>query len=263
MAGRRSVSHRVAERSCGPIPDPVRSVGYPAGFVSDLPLAIDPALVARVEPFFDREAKLIRAIDSLAPIAGRDVVLVDAGRGRLARGIAGLGGRLIALGRSAAELASLEAALAEGEPAGVPIEIASGDPRALGLPDASADTIVAAFSAYRGLDAAELVEADRVLRPGGRLLVVHEYGRDDLAGIQAPDRPEYASWSRRDGPFLRGGFRVRVIHCWWTFGSLDEAGEVLEAVFGEPGRRLADGLRRPRLSHNLAVYHRTRDREAG
>ena len=65
-------------------------------------------------------------------------------------------------------------------------------------------------------------EAARVLRPGGRLLVLHDYGRDDVSRLRG-DLPDYGLLSRRDGPFLRGGFKVRVVHCFWTFESIDEA----------------------------------------
>ena len=50
-------------------------------------------------------------------------------------------------------------------------------------PDASADVVVACWSAFRGAPADEMAEAARLLRPGGRLLVVHDYGRADEAII--------------------------------------------------------------------------------
>lgn len=101
-----------------------------------------------------------------------------------------------------------------------------------------------------------MAQAERILRPGGRLLVVHDYGRDDLALIRG-EQPEYGPWSRRNGPFLGRGFRIRVVHCFWTFDSIDEASGFLDEAFGEAGRPVAEALRRPRLSYNIAVYHRT------
>ena len=96
----------------------------------------------------------------------------------------------------------------------------------------------------------------RVLKPGGRLLVVHDYGRDDVSTLRDPDAPEYHAWSRRDGPFLRdGGFRIRVLHCFWTFATMEEARDAL-ARFGERGEAISSRLKRPRLSWNVAVYHR-------
>lgn len=171
-------------------------------------------------------------MEALGPVADRDVVLVDGDGGRIAAELARSGAR---------------------------VTVVEQDPAAsLGLPDASADVIVGCWSAYRGIDPAEQAEADRVLRPDGRLLVLHDYGRDDVSRLADPDLPEYATWSRRDGPFLRAGFRVRVVHAWWTFDSVEQARELLSEAFGERGTSLAVELRRPRLSWNLAVYHRDR-----
>ncbi len=199
--------------------------------MSDLPLHLVAASHSRLADHIDVEGKLPRALDALGPIAARDVLLIGGGDRRAVQ-LADLGGRVTKVQRA----------------------------RATGRPDASADVIVGLFSVFRGVDRRASAEVDRVLRPGGRLLIVHDYGRDDVSRLHDPALPEYGAWSRRDGPFLRGGFRIRVIHCWWTFASLEEATEVLEAELGEAGRSLAATMTRPRLSYNLAVYHRDRDR---
>ena len=77
------------------------------------------------------------------------------------------------------------------------------------------------------------------------------------------DLPEYGLWSRRSGPFLTHGFRVRVIHCFWTFDTLDEAQAFLVEAFGPDGAAVGGALKRPRLSYNVAIYHRTRAGTAG
>jgi hypothetical protein len=133
------------------------------------------------------------------------------------------------------------------------------EPFRLDHPDASLDAIVSLWSGFRGVDGAARDEADRVLRPGGLLLVAHDYGRDDVSGLRSTDAPEFTSWSRRDGPFLReGGFRIHVLHCFWTFATIEEAGEVLVEAFGARGAAVGAALRRPRLSWNVAIYHRSR-----
>lgn len=133
------------------------------------------------------------------------------------------------------------------------------EPFRLDHPDASLDAIVSLWAGFRGVDPAARDEADRVLRPGGRLLVAHDYGRDDVSALRPNGASEYLSWSRRSGPFLReGGFRIHVLHCFWTFATVDEAGEVLAEAFGERGAALGATLRRPRLSWNVAIYHRIR-----
>ena len=207
----------------------------------------DPRLFAAA----DVGVKLSSTIDAVARVAGADVVLVGAVDGRagatswpkgleLAHDLAvvGLGDRLSEIGAR--------------------VTRAERGAGSLSLPDGSVDVVVGAWTVYRGVDPRELSEADRVLRPHGRLVVIHDYGRDDLSLVAGVDRPEIASWSRRGGPFFSAGFKIRVVHCWLTFESMEAATEVLEATFGPRGVVLAGSLKRPRISYNLAVYHRTR-----
>ena len=88
------------------------------------------------------------------------------------------------------------------------------------------------------------------------MLVVHDYGRDDVSHLFG-DRPDYGSWSRRSGPFMTGGFKLRVVHCFWTFDTMDDCHEFLTTAFEDAGRTVAAGLKRPRLSYNVAIYHRS------
>jgi hypothetical protein len=198
--------------------------------VANLPLALPGTLGEQLARIVDVEGKIPRAIDALAPVAGRDVILIAADDGR-----------------SAAQLAELGARVASAD--GLDDSLAAG----------SADVVVSLGTAFRGPETADLVAdtatADRLLRPGGRLIVIHDYGRDDVSRLRG-DLPEYGLWTRRDGPFLRGGFRIRVLHCWWTFGSIDEAREFLVGAFGAVGEAVAADLHRPRLSYNVALYHR-------
>jgi len=200
--------------------------------VADLPFDLPADLAGRLARALDVEGKIPRALEALGPVAGRDVLLVDVPEGFQSRRLLELGARLQ--------------------------HAAGGSPLALPLPDASVDVVAGFWSAFRGVDQADLAEADRVLRPNGRLLVLHDYGRDDVSRLRDPELPEYTTWSRRGGPFLEGGFRIRVVHCFWTFADLDDQRSFLVDAFGERGEALADGARRPRLSWNVAIYHRWR-----
>lgn len=234
--------------------------------MADLPVNL-PA-TARAERFarcIDVEGKIPRAFEALGPVSGRDVLLVDADRGLRARQLAGLGARVTAVARPEAIGLLREGSLGPASSGNgstrsdsTPIAIAEGSAVGLPIADAGVDVLVGCWSTYRGPQDDELAEADRVLRPGGRLLVLHDYGRDDVSTLVAGERPEYAEWSRRDGTYLRRGFRIRVIHCFWTFESVDEAHELLSDAFGERGRQVAAGLKRPRLSYNVAIYHRSK-----
>jgi len=201
--------------------------------VADIPFELSEDLAQRLRAVIDVEGKIPRALDALGPLASRRVGFLDVPAG----------GLLDTLGAGTAESAAL------------PVE----DPLRLDRTDGSLDAIVSLWSGFRGVDAAALAEADRVLAPGGRLLVVHDYGRDDVSALADPDAPQYRSWSRREGPFLRGGaFKIRVLHCFWTFESIGDAQAFLGEAFGERGVAAAAGLKRPRLSWNVAVYHRWR-----
>lgn len=224
--------------------------------MADLPFDLTPIAFARFLRHFDVEAKLPRALQALGPVAGRDVAVVDAGRGVVAGQIAVLGARVTAIERPE-RLADLERAVA-ASPLLAGVRVFEGTPERLGLPDASVDVVVGCWSVYRGPDPVQLAEAERVLRPGGRLLVVHDYGRDEASQLRDPTLPEFTSWGRRDGPFLRSGFRIRVVHCWWRFDDLEAARSVLADVFGAPGVALGERLRRPRVAHNIAIYHRSK-----
>ncbi len=191
--------------------------------MADLPVELDAALMPRLARALDVEGKIPRAIAALGPVAERDVLLLDAIDGGIrARQLLDGGARL--------------KAIADGAK--------------------SVDAVVSFWTPFRAPEPSALADAARVLRPGGRLLVVHDYGRDDVSRLLG-ERPEYGLWSRRDGPFLGHGFKVRVIHCFWTFDSVDEGQAFLSDAFGEIGRSVGATMTRPRLSYNVAVYHRT------
>jgi hypothetical protein len=222
--------------------------------VADLPVDLAPTIAVRLSACFDVEQKIPRALEALGPISGCDVVVLDAAGGARARQLAALGARLTLLERDGDRVSALRSSLEDL----ADLTFVVGTSGASTLPDASADRVVTFWSAFRDDLAGETAEADRVLRADGRLLVVHDYGRDDVSRLRPSDLPEYGAWSRRDGWFLRNGFKVRVLHCWWTFESIEDAVDFLHEGFGERGRAVATTLKRPRLSYNVAVYHRAR-----
>jgi SAM-dependent methyltransferase len=199
--------------------------------MSDLPVALASELERVLVLALDRAGKLVAALEALGPIADRDVLVIDASGGPIIDGLVAAGARLTSV------------------PGAAPLR--------MDVPDASADVVVGLWSSFRGVDRAELAEVDRVLRPGGRHLVVHDYGRDDVSRLHG-DRPEYGAWSQRTGPFLAGGFRVRVVHCFWEFETMDAMVAFMKAAFDGMGEVVAESLKRPRLSYNVAIYHRSR-----
>jgi hypothetical protein len=205
----------------------------------DPPIALHtPELEEAFLSVVDVEGKLIAALEDLGPVAGRDVVLLDAGHGFLERHLAVIGARVkaVAFPDPQDEAAAL-ARIAE-------------------LPGGEADAVVVPWSELAVPGSRFIAEAARLLQPRGRLLLVHDYGRDDVWGLWPERRDRAVAWSQRNGPFLGDGFRVRVIHCWWTFKSAEQARELLSAGFGPLGVELASRMKRLRLEYRVAVYHR-------
>jgi len=198
--------------------------------VADLPIELGDGLAERLARILDVEAKIPRTFDALGPVGGRDVLLLDGADGIRARQLAELGARVTFA--------------------------ATDESLRIDAPDDSADVMADLWAEFRGDLEPTLREADRILRPGGRLLVLHDYGRDEVSQLRG-DLPDYGLLSRRDGPYLRGGFKVRVVHCFWTFDSLEDGRAFLQEAFGGVGAEVASAMKRPRLTYNVAVYHKT------
>ena len=224
--------------------------------MADYPFPVDASLRRRLERCIDLEGKLLRTLDALGPIAGRDVVLVDADGELRSRQLAARGARVVALAPGTGTATSRRRP---------PVGLATGSVTRTGgtlldnrLPAGSADVVVSFWSSFRGGSDAEVSAAERLLRPGGRVLAVHEYGRDDLSRLWPEERArELVSWSRRDGWFLGHDFKIRVVHAFWTFPDLDALREVAAAVAGARVDGLLANVRRPRLSWKVVVYHRS------
>lgn len=193
----------------------------------------DPVLRAALTAAADPEGRIPRALAELGPVDGRDCLLLDPDDGLRAAQLTAAGAHVT----------------------GVALDALAG------VPDASVDVAVACWNAIApGEPAAEVEIAHllRILRPEGRILVVHDYGKDDITPLLGPVPAARAAWGTPRGPFLANGFKVRVLHCWWSWDSLDAAAGFLGAAFGEAGAAVAAGMRRPRLAWKVAVYHRDR-----
>jgi len=184
--------------------------------VADIPFELSAPLAQRLRAAVDLEGKIPNALETLGPLTDRRVGFFDVPAGQLLDSICARASEAVAI---------------------PPVE-----PLRIDRPDGSLDAIVSLWSGFRGVDEATLAEVDRVLGPNGRLLVVHDYGRDEVSALVDPDAPQYLVWSRR----------------FWTFASVEDAQAFLGEAFGDRGTAAGASLRRPRLAWNVAVYHRWR-----
>jgi hypothetical protein len=194
-----------------------------------------PALEDAFLRIVDADGKLPAALEALGPVIDRDVIVLDSGHGFRARQLTEMGARV-----------------SEFE-----FPLCDGDTEALADWFGRADAVVVPWSKMATPGSLFLAEAGALLRPGGRLLVIHDYGRDDVWRLLPDLHERDVAWSQRNGPFLGGGFRIRVIHCWWTFESVEQAGELLGAAFGSLGVEMAEKMKRLRLEYSIAIYHRS------
>ncbi len=183
----------------------------------------------------DVERKVLAALEALGPVVDRDVVVLDAGSGSLARRLEEMGARVDAFR----------------------FPLSDGDSARLAAWAGQADTVIVPWSELACPGSTFIAESSTLLKPCGRLLILHDYGRDDVWGL-FPDRRERAvAWSHRRGPFLGDGFRIRVVHSWWTFDSVEQARGLLGSAFGQNGITVAAGLKKPRMEYAVAIYHRS------
>jgi len=202
----------------------------------DLSIALtSPTLEEAFLRIVDPEGKLLAALEALGPVIDRDVIVLDCGNGFRARQLEEMGARVVAFEFPLCDASSEQLAGWVGR----------------------ADAVVVPWSEMAAPGSRFLAEAGALLRPGGRLLVIHDYGRDDVWGLLPDQRERDMAWSNRNGPFLGDGFRIRVIHCRWSFESTEHARELLETAFGSAGVEAAERMKRLRLEYSVAIYHRS------
>ena len=111
-------------------------------------------------------------------------------------------------------------------------------PLGLDLPDASLDAIVSLWSGVPGRGRSRPAPRPTACcAPTAGCSSSTTTAATTSAGCATRTSPEYRVWSRREGPFLAGAeFKIRVLHCFWTFASIEEAQAFLVEAFGETGR---------------------------
>lgn len=176
----------------------------------------------------DVDGEIWRVLAGLVDWTGRDVVDIGCGDGfhlprfaRTARRVVGVEPHPPLVRRAQARVAGLPA-----------VEVLAGSAQRLPLPDASVDVVHARTAYFFGPGCEPgLTEADRVLRPGGRLVIVD---------LDVRHRP-YGDWMLADLPnydpreidefFVKLGFGTERVSTRWRFASRAQLSAVLRIEF--------------------------------
>jgi SAM-dependent methyltransferase len=216
----------------------------------------DPELHARLTAAIDPDRKVLEALERIVTLSGKRIADVGTGIGHYPMLLARRTGRLYGIESDPSLLAEARRRVAEAHQPN--IRIVEGDSVNLPLRDRTVDVVLSADIGPDDTSLPAVAEALRVLRPGGRLIAIGYYGRDDVAALLEPETVARSmdATHRRTGWWLRNGFKIKVVHTRVDLGDLSLAHELLPRLYGDRGRAYLMGPHRPSLRLNLGLYHR-------
>jgi SAM-dependent methyltransferase len=141
------------------------------------------------------------------------------------------------------------------------IRIVAGEPEQLPLRDGAVDVVLSGTIEPDDASLPAVAEALRVLRPGGRLVVLGYYGRDDLASLLEPEVVAHAlsATQRRSGWWLRNGFKIKVVHSRMDVSDAGAALQLLPRLYGDRGRAFLMGPHPTSLELKIGLFHRAKN----
>ncbi len=198
---------------------------------------------------------MLAAIERIVPLSGKRIADVGTGIGHYPMLLARRTGRTYGIESDPALLA--EARRRAGNAHQPNIRIVEGSVTRLPLRDGTVDVVLTSLIDPDDASLPAVAEARRVLRPGGRLIAIGHYGRDDVATLLEPEVVEHVmeATQRRTGWWLRNGFKIKVVHARLDLGDEATAHELLPRLYGDRGRAYLMGARRSSLQLNLGLFH--------
>ena len=219
---------------------------------------LDPELHARLGDVIDPDRKVLAALERIVPLAGKRIADVGTGIGHYPMLLARHTGRTYGIESDPELLATARHRASEAHQPN--LRIVEGAPDALPLRDGAVDVVLCGLVEPDDASLPVIDELMRVLRPGGRLIVIGYYGRDQVASLLEPEVVAHAfdATQRRTGWWLRNGFKIKVVHTRLDISDPATALELLPRLYGDRGRAFLMGPHPPSLTLKLGLYHRAR-----
>jgi SAM-dependent methyltransferase len=216
---------------------------------------IDAAMHARLAAMIDPDRKVLAALERITPLSGKRIADVGTGIGHYPMLLARHTGRTYGI---ESDPALLDVARQRAVDAHQPnLRIVEGGLTSLPLRDGAVDVVLCGLIEADDASLPGIAELLRVLRPGGRLIVIGYYGRDQVASLLEPEVVAHAleATQRRTGWWLRHGFKIKVVHSRIDISDPAIAMELLPRLYGDRARAFLMGPHPPSLTLKLGLYH--------
>jgi ubiquinone/menaquinone biosynthesis C-methylase UbiE len=199
----------------------------------------------------DPEDRISLAMQNIAPIEGRVMLDVGAGVGDRTIRYACLASHVYALEPDPAALPILRCCIKSSGLSNITVVHAGAEE--IPMEDSSTDVVYATWAYFFGPGSEPgLREVERVVRPGGDIVVVQNYGHDELSLFWSSKENECETWPTW---FNARGFSCQVIDTIWRFRTQDETLAVLEFLWGERARSYVLKNEALAFNYRVAIYH--------